>query len=58
MDNVALRQLLSRILVLKNRSLDAFRIIYVPTLTNDTFAIINTQASDLQAEHWIMMAIS
>ena len=29
---------------------------YVSTLDNDTFAIINTQPSNLQGEHWIMIA--
>ena len=29
---------------------------YVPTLDNDTFAIINTQPSNMQGEHWIMIA--
>ena len=31
---------------------------YVPTLDNDTFAIINTQPSNMQGEHWIMIANS
>ena len=29
---------------------------YVPTPDNDTFAIINTQPSNTQGEHWIMIA--
>ena len=29
---------------------------YVPTLDKDTFAIINTQLSNMQGEHWIMIA--
>ena len=29
---------------------------YVPTLPNDTFAIINTPPSNMQGEHWIMIA--
>ena len=31
---------------------------YVPTLDNDTFAIINRQPSNMQREHWIMNANS
>ena len=31
---------------------------YVPTLDNDTFAIINTQPSNMQGEHWLMIAKS
>ena len=29
---------------------------YVPTLHNGTFAIINTPPSNMQGEHWIMIA--
>ena len=29
---------------------------YVPTLDKETFAIIITQASNMQGEHWIMIA--
>ena len=29
---------------------------YVPTLNNDTYANINTQACNLQGGHWIMIA--
>ena len=29
---------------------------FVPNLPNDTFAIINTQPSNMPREHWIMIA--
>ena len=57
MDNFALRQIINRIPVLKFRYLGSIPSDYVPTLGNDTFAILNTQASNMQGEHWIMVAI-
>ena len=56
MDNFALQQIINRIPLLKFRYLGSFSSDYVPTLDNDTFAIINTQPSNLQGEHWIMIA--
>ena len=56
MDNIALQQIISRILLLKFRYLGSFPSNHVPTLDNDTFAIINTQSSNMQGEHWIMIA--
>ena len=56
MDNFALRQFISRIALLKFRYLGSFPSDYVPTIDNDTFAIINTQPSIMQCEHWIMIA--
>ena len=56
MDNFALQQFINRILLLKFRYLRSFRSDYVPTLDNDTSAIINTQPSNMQGEHWIMIA--
>ena len=56
MDNVALRRILNRIPLLKYRYNVSFPSHYVPTLPNDTFAIINTQPSNMQGEHWIMIA--
>ena len=41
---------------LKDRYRGFFPSDYVPTLDNDTFAIINTQPSNMQVEHWIMIA--
>ena len=58
MDNFALQQIINRILLLKFRYLGSFPSEYVPTLDNDTFAIINMQPSNMQGEHWIMIAKS
>ena len=57
-DNVSLRQIINRIPVLKYRYRGSFPSDYVPTLDNDTFAIINTQPSNMQGVHWIMIANS
>ena len=57
MDNFALQQIINRILLLKFRYLGSFPSDYVPTLDNDTFALINTQLSNMKGEHWIMIAI-
>ena len=56
MDNFALQQIISFIPLLKFRYLGSFPSDYVPTLDNDTFAIINTQPSNVQGEQWIMIA--
>ena len=56
MDNFALQQIINRIPLLKFRYLGSFPSAYVPTLDNDTFAIINTQPSNMQGELWIMIA--
>ena len=56
MDNVALRQIINRIPILKYRYIGVFPCGYVPTLPNDRFAVINTQPSNMQGEHWIMIA--
>ena len=56
MDNFALQQIINRIPLLKFRYIGSFPSDYVPTLVNDTFAIINTQPSNMQGEHWIMIA--
>ena len=56
MDNFALQQITNRIPLLKFRYLGSFPSDYVPTLDNDTLAIINTQPSKMQGEHWIMIA--
>ena len=58
MDNFALQQIINRIPLLKFRYLGSFPSDYVPTLDKYTFAIINTQPSDMQGEHWIMIANS
>ena len=56
MDNVSLCQLINRIPLVKYRYIGCFPCDYVPTRPNDTFAIINTQPSNMQGEHWIMIA--
>ena len=58
MDNVSLQQLINRIPLLKCRYRGSFPSEYVPTLDNDTFAIINTQPSNMQGEQWILIAKS
>ena len=56
MDNFALQHIISRIPLLKFWYLGSFPSDHVPTLDIDTFAIINTQPSNMQGEHWIMIA--
>ena len=56
MDNFALQENINRIPLLKFGYFGSFPSDYVPTLDNDTFAIINTQPSNMQGEHWIMNA--
>ena len=55
-DNVSLQQKINRIPLLKYRYRDSFPSGYDPTLDNDNFAIINTQPSNMQGEHWIVIA--
>ena len=56
MDIISLKQIINRIPLLKYRYRGSFHSDYVPTLYNDTFAIINMQPSNMQGEHWIMIA--
>ena len=56
MVNVSLQQIINRIPLLKYRYRGFLPSDYVPTLDNDTFAIINTQPSNMQGEHWKMIA--
>ena len=58
MDKFALQQIISRIPPLKFQYLGSLPSDHVPTLDNDTFAIINTQPqpSKMQGEHWLMIA--
>ena len=58
MDNVSLQQIINRSPLLKYRYGGSFPSDYVPTLDNDTFAIINRQPSNMQGEHWILIANS
>ena len=55
-DNVSLEQIINRVLTLNYPYLGSFASVYVPTFDNDTFAIINTQPSKKQGEHWVMVA--
>ena len=56
MFKVSLQQIINRIPLLKYRYRGSFPSDYVPNLDNDTVAIINTQPSNMQGEHWIMVA--
>ena len=56
MNNFSLQQIIIRIPLLRFRYLGSFPSGYVPTPDNDIFAFINTQPSNMQGEHWIMIA--
>ena len=58
MDNDSLQQIFNRIPLLEYRYRGSFPSDYVPTLDNYTFAIINTQPSTMQCEHWLIIANS
>ena len=58
MDKVSLQQIINRIPLLKYRYFGSFPSDYVPSLDNDTFAITNTQPSNMQGEHWIVIVTS
>ena len=58
MDNSSLQQTINCIPLLKYRYRGSFPSDYVQTLDNDTFAILKTQLSKMQGEHWIMIANS
>ena len=58
MDNVSLQQLINRIPLVNYWYRGSFPSDYVPTLEKDTFPFINTQPSNMQGEHWIMIANS
>ena len=58
MDNVSIQQIINRITILNFRYRGSFPSDYVPALDNDTFANINTQPSNMQGEHWILIANS
>ena len=51
-----MQHFINRIPLLKFRYFGSFPSDHVPTLANDTFTIINTQPSNMQGEHWIMIA--
>ena len=56
MDNFPRQQIINRIPLLKYQYRGSFPSDYFPTLDNDTFAIINTQLSNMQGEYWIKIA--
>ena len=56
MDIVCLQEAINRIRLLKYRYRCSFSSHFVPTLDNDTFAIINTKPSNMQGQRWIMIA--
>ena len=56
MDHFPLQKFINRIPLLKFRCLGWFPSHYVPTPDNYTFASINTRPSNMQGEHWIMIA--
>ena len=56
MDSFTLQQIINLIPLLKFRYPGLFPSDCVPNLDNDTFAINNTQPSNVQVEHWIMIA--
>ena len=58
MDYFSLQQIVDHIPLLKYRYHDSFPSDNVPTLDNDTFAIFNTQPSNMQVEHCITIANS
>ena len=55
-DNTSLKQIVNRILLLKYRYIGSYPSDFFPNLSNDTFAIINTQASNTSGKHWILIA--
>ena len=56
--DVSLQQIINCIPLLKYHYRGSFPSDYVPTLDNDTFAILNKQPSNMQGEHWMMIANS
>ena len=58
MDKDSLQQIINRIPLLKYRYRGSSPSDSVPNLDNDAFAIINWQPSNMQGEHWIIVAKS
>ena len=58
MENVSFQQVINRIPLIKYRYRGSFPSDYVPTLDNDTFAIINTRPRNMQGKRWIKIANS
>ena len=55
MGNISLQKIINCVPLLMYRYRGPFSSDYVPTLDNDTFAIINTQPSNMQGKDWIMI---
>ena len=58
MDNVSLQHIFNRITLFKYRYRGSVPSDCVPTLGNDHFALIITHSSNMQGEHWIIIANS
>ena len=58
MDNIHLQQTFNRIPLLKDRYRGSFPSDCFPNIYKVTFAIVSTQPSIMQSEHWIMIANS
>ena len=56
MNNVSLQQIFNCVPLLNYGYLCSFFSDHVPTLENDSFAFINTQTSNTQGEHCILIA--
>ena len=53
---ILLRNKLSFVSLCSNFGTSVRSLDYIPTLDNDNVAIINTQSSNMQGEHWIIIA--
>ena len=58
MSKASIKQKINLIPLLKCWYLGSFSSDYVPILPNETFAIINTQPTNMQGKHWILIANS
>ena len=56
LDSVSLQQIIKCIRLFKYRYLDSFLWNSVPTFPNATFAVLNTEPSNMQGAQWIMIA--
>ena len=57
-NSICLQQILNCIPLLRYRYFGSFPSDYVPIRPNETLALINTQTSDMQGKHWIIIAHS
>lgn len=56
MDNQALREIINKISILKYKYLGSYPANFIPKLKNQSFVIVNTETSDSDGEHWILLA--